>query len=373
MTVADPSPETTETVAPEGDNSALPTTSNTDAPAASSTATETSDKPAGDKSAGEPAGDAPKFKSVHEATKAAMSKDKSAAPSAADVKTVEQPKTAADETTKTAEAERAEEIPAEFSKHPAWIRNAKTRDEAIKARDEFKVGAEKWNSFRELSSAHMGSIENAQAWMNRGGELVKAGVNAAEQKVVTDFAIAAKTDPNRAIEIIKPIYEALQGIVGEVLPNDLKEAVERGEMTEEAAKRLNKSEATARIERTRSAQAGKTAEERDAAEARTTLMGRQHNAVVSWEGRVSKIEPDWERIASLVNEQVGILREARQPKTPEEAVKICDDALAFVKRTAGVGAGPRPAVGGPTTVPSNRQQETRPKDVHEAVKRALAR
>lgn len=377
MTVADPSPETTDNAATEGDKPVTSDTSQPDASAASSTADkETGEKPAGDKPAGDKAGDAPKPKSVLEAAKAALAKDKGVASSATDVKTDQQPKPKTGEggePAKTPEVEKAEEVPAEFSKHPAWIRNAKTRDEAIKARDEFKVDADKWKSFNELATAHMGSNEAAAQWLNRGGDLVKAGVTPQEQHVVTEFAIATKSDPNRALAIIKPIYETLQNIVGEVLPADLREAVERGEMTEDAARRLNKAEASGRIEQRRATMANKAVEDTRTAEATRSTNVAMGNAVVSWEGRVSKNEPDWQRIAPLVNEQVGILREARQPKTPAEAVKLCDDAVAIVKRMVGAGAVAKPNVGAALITSSNRQQEERPKSALEAARRALAR
>lgn len=377
MTVADPSSETKDNAATEGDKALTSDTSQQDAHAASSTATETKadDKPAGDKPAGEKSEDAPKPKSVLEAAKAALAKDKGAAPSAADAKTdqTSKPETGKDGEPVKLEGEKPEEVPQQFKDHPAWQRIAKARDGFKAEAEASKVGADKWKSFNELATAHMGSPEAAAQWLNRGGDLAKAGVTGQEQHVITEFALATKSDPNRAFAIIKPIFEALQNIVGEVLPNDLREAVERGEMTEEAAQRLNKAEATGRIEARRSAMASKTVEDTRAAETTRSTNVAMGNAVASWEGRLAKSDPDWQRIAPLVNEQVGILREARQPKTPAEAVKLCDDAVALVKRMVGTGAGARPAVGAPAIVPSNRQTEERPKSALEAARRALAR
>ncbi|MGZ3330229.1 MAG: hypothetical protein ACXU85_24025 [Xanthobacteraceae bacterium] len=373
MTVADPSSETTDNAATEGDKVGTSDTSQPDASAASSTAsTETAKaEPKGETKAE----DAPKPKSVLEAAKAALAKDKGVAPSATDAKTDQQPKPETGkggEQAKT-EAEKAEEVPQQFKDHPAWQRIAKARDGFKAEAETHKAGAEKWKSFNELATAHMGSPEAAAQWLNRGGDLAKAGVTTQEQHVITEFALATKSDPNKAFAIIKPIFEALQNIVGEVLPNDLREAVDRGEMTEEAAQRLNKAEAAGRINQRRAEAAGKTVEDTRTAEAQRATNVAMGNAVASWEGRLAKSDPDWQRIAPLVNEQVGILREARQPKTPAEAVKLCDDAVALVKRMISTGAVARPAVGAPAIVPSNRQTEERPKSALEAARRALAR
>jgi hypothetical protein len=372
MTVADPSPETPDNAAPESGTPGLPTTSNPDASqVASSTTAETGAETAAPaKGADESAGDAPKPKSAFEAAKAAMAKDKGADPSSADAKPNQQPKPdgKGDEPVKPEgakpEGEKAE-IPQEFSKHPAWIRIAKDRDEKA-------AGAEKWTRFNELATAGYGDPKSAEVWMNQGAQLNRAGVTDQEKQVVLEFAVAAKRDPERAFNIIKPVYEALQGIVGEILPQDLREAVERGEMTEEAAQRLNRSEAKQRIAGRRAQMADDTVKQRDEATAAHNAQTAMAQAVVSWEGRVSATEPDWARIAPLVNEQVTILREARQPKTPEEAVKLCDDAVAIVKKMGGVFAAPKPSVTPPSAAPSQRRQETRAKSVFEHVKRAVS-
>lgn len=373
MTVADPSSETPKSDAPEGaDRGIPPASSTTDAIAASSTATETDAKPAeGDKpKEGEGAGDAPKPASLLEKVKADLDKGKGAAPSAADAKTV-QPEPGKDgQPAAKPEGDKPKdetEVPQEFSKHPRWIALAK-------ARDDLKPAAENWNRFNELVRASgFGDNAAAEAWMNNGARLNQAGVTSKETDILVTFAEATHRDPGFALKIITPIYNALRGIVGEGdLPKDLADQVAAGELTEDHARRIVKADADKAIaehKATRESEGAKQLrEQREATEAAGTMA----NAVFSWESRMATTEPDWARIAPLVNEQVELLREVRQPKTAEDAVKVCNEAVERVKRTIGVVAPAKQAVAPPLAAPSTRQQETPAKDVYEHVKRKFA-
>ena len=372
MTVADPSPETLAPGTTEGSGASIPTSSTTDATAGSSPATETVAAAETPKVEGEGSKDAPKPASLLEAAKAALNKGKGADPSSADAKpTPEQPKAGTDgQPVKPADAPKAEgeaEVPTEFSKHPAWVRIAKARDEA-------KAGAEQWNRFSELvNAAGYGDTKSAEAWMNHGARLNKSGVTAQEQGILVEFAAATKTDPARAFKIIQPIYDALRGIIGEGdLPKDLQDQVASGELTEEHARRIVKSDADKRIAEHARTREGEVAQREREARASQEAGQAMANAVYSWESRMAKTEPDWARIAPLVNEQVGLLKELRNPKTAEEAEKVCNDAVALVKRTIGAVVPARPAVTPPSTPPSQRQQEQRARSAFEHVKRSFA-
>jgi hypothetical protein len=306
-------------------------------------------------------------KSILEAAKAALAaKDKGAASQAADAKD-QQPKPKdgkGEPAAKTTEDEGKAEVPQEFSKHPAWVRIAKQRDE-------FKAGAERWDRFNELvQSGGYGETKAVEDWLNGGTRLNEAGVSTDERGLLLEFAVAAKTDPKRAWEILDPIHKALRGVLGEDdLPDDLKQAVEAGEMTEDAARRVARSEAASRIEAKRTS----IAQERETARNAEQAEGRAHagmtSAVVGWERRQAASDPDWLHIAEAVSDQVALLRAARNPRTPEDAVKVCDDAVAFVKRLRGQ---PKPVVAPSRNTPSNTQTVERPKSVFEAAKRALS-
>ncbi len=384
MPVADPSSETPNADVTDGVDKGNPTTSSTtDASAVSSTATETAAKPAdGEKPAGgEGGGDATKPKSVFEAVKAGLNKDKGADPSSADAKQVQpnQPKDKAGADGQPAKpGEKPEgakpEVPTEFSKHPAWIRIAKDRDQARSELDTAKDGAEKWTRFNELvKSTGFGTTEAADAWMNMGARWNKAGVTEDERMVMSEIAIATRTDPARALKIITPIYDALRGIVGEgSLPADLQAQVDAGELTEEHARRIVRADADKRLAEGRANRESDAArQEREAREAQAAGE-KMFQAVFSWETKQAGSDPDWQRIAPLVNEQIGILRDARKPRTAEDAVKVCDDALAIVKRTIGAVVPPKPAVTPPSTPTANRQPQARAPSLLEHVKRSLA-
>lgn len=361
---------TAATVQPNGDSP------NQDAQqAVSSTATETgtdaqpnaSDKPAGGE-AGDPDGAKERPKSIVEAARQALTKTKGAPASPAADATSQQPKTT-DGKQKPAASATAEDPDKDlpFHKHPRWIE----RGEELKAA---RADAEKWQRFNEL--VHQGGYGDTQAvegWLNGGTQLNQAGVSADERGLLLEFGVAAKTNPERAYEIIKPIYEALRTVIGDVLPADLQQAVDNGEMTEDHARRLAKSEAGSRIQGRRAQIATETVERTQTTQQEALANQAMATAVVSWEQRQASSNPDWESIAKSVSETVAMLRPTRNPRSPEDAVKLCDDALAFVMRTKGTAAQPRPTVKAPGTGHSPTTTQARPKSVLEAARMALAR
>lgn len=298
--------------------------------------------------------------SLLETVKADIEKKGTEAPSAKEPvkETPDKPAVAADAKDPDSEGE-------PFHKHPRWI--------AMRAEvATYKEGAENWNRFNELiDKSGFENRDAATGWLDRGAELTRVGVTSGERELLVEFGHTAKTNPARAMEILKPIYENLREFLGETLSPDLQKAVDDGEMTEDAARRLSKSEASARISSQRvqrTEQDSRTQREagdaeRDQAESAT--------AVVAWERQHAKTDPDWKRIAPAVVEAVTNLRDARKPRTAKESLAVCNDALAFVKRTVGIGAPHRPAVTPPNTNSSTHPTKPRPKSAFEAAKQGL--
>lgn len=377
MTVTDPSSETPSAPGPETADAGVPNSSSqtTDASAASSTADPSASAPADAPKAEGSDGDADasKPKTLIDAVKATL-KSKGTGSSPDDAKTVQPSTQKVGETDPKAAPEAEADVPKEFSKHPAWIRIAKDRDAHKERASQHEQGAKSWSRFNELVKASgFGDERGAEAWMNMGAELNKFGVNDQEKQVLSRFAVATKTDPALALKIIEPIYSALRNIAGEGdLPADLREQVDQGLITDEAARRIARTEASSQIAAARAARADQQAKAEAEARASRETQQAMANEVYSWEQRISSTDPDWQRIAPLVNEQVAILRDARKPQTGADAVKVCEDALALVKKTIGLAPSARTAPLAPPASPSSRRTETPATSVYEHVKRTFA-
>lgn len=363
-----PSAESTEVTGQEVSTEVISTNAVV-ADASQAESSTANDKPEAGSEQGQEDGGAQKPKTVLEAAKAGLDKAKGAASPAEDTKD-QKPKTAPDgkqPATKPEGDVTDTGIPKEFHKHPAWIRIAQERDAN-------KEGAAKWERFNELVQAGgYGETKAVEDWLNGGTQLNQAGVSAEERGLLLEFGVAAKTNPERAFEIVAPIYNALREVLGDVLPSDLQKQVDEGELSEEAARRVAKSEASKRIADHRTQRTTQQVEQDRQVTQDNRAKEAMATAVVSWEQRQSSTNPDWERVASAVSETVANLRAARNPRTPEDAVKLCDDALQFVMRTAGLGQAAKPNVTIPQARSSTRQQAAAPKSAFEAAKLALGR
>lgn len=252
-----------------------------------------------------------------------------------------------------------------FHNHPRW-------KEVQADRAALKPRAENWDRFeaklRETGIGH----EDVTALLDGGTRLNRAGVTSDERHVLFDFAYYVKTDPAKAYEIVEPIFNALRQAVGVELPEDLRKQVDEGEITEDAARRLAKSEATARIAETKAKRTTDESRADQDARAAADLETRIISAATGWEGR-QRSDPDWTAKEKRVVRQIGLLRAAKPPRTPEEAVALCDEALAMVNEDWREMAPRKPEIRPQTASGSTTRAAPEPTTPIEAARQALER
>ncbi len=146
-------------------------------------------------------------------------------------------------------------------------------------------------------------------------------------------------DYKQALDRIKPIYEALQKVIGEELSPELQEKVRLGHITEDDARALSRAAADAqnakqRLEKSETDK--KTANENAQ---RQEFVKETVSAVEAWEAAQAKADPDWHQKRQEVSELVDLAitkkqRELNEPWFPnaKEAVEMSKEALKKVEQ-----------------------------------------
>lgn len=209
------------------------------------------------------------------------------------------------------------------------------------------------------------------------GAIKRAGIDNSELDELVELGGWLKTDQRRALETLKPIVQALEGVVGEVLSPELQERVRLGYITEEDARTLSRSKAGERLATQR---AEKTVAERQAEKDQqefSTLVKSSTEAVEAWDKQKSAKDPDWHLKQKEVAEQVelAIVRESNKRGKPyfptaEEAVKLADTALKTINDRL-QRFKPRPAEIRPATPGASTRSKPAPKTTLDAINNAL--
>jgi len=181
-----------------------------------------------------------------------------------------------------------------------------------------------------------------------------------------------KKNPAEAWKRLQPIITTLRTHVGEVLPDDLAEAVAAGTMSEDGARSL----AFERAERARLAAEVRSRDERGAAEAASRQAAEVQGAMVetirSLENTWKATDPDYAKKAELVWERmVTLMSSERQALSPEIITGIAKRAMEDVnKRLSGFVPAPKPK----TPITENGgagNVHAAPKNALEAARQAL--
>lgn len=210
----------------------------------------------------------------------------------------------ADDASKASDADDAN-LP--FGKHPRWKAVLSERNEARQKAAEYEPDA---RSYRQV----LGFMEQS---------------NLKAEEVQEGFAIMAalKNTPEKALEMLRPHYERLQALVGERLPDDLREKIEDGRLDEVTARELAQTRGRATLmEQGVRERAEREAQAREAAEANARA-----NAAESYIAGKRTTDPDFAVKEPLLR---GAIREAlddaiaagRSPRTPDDVTRIMETA-----------------------------------------------
>lgn len=205
------------------------------------------------------------------------------------------------------------------------------------------------------------------------GFLSDSGINEKEANLLLDIGRNLKRDPLKALEQIKPFYDALSRMSGEVLPDDLRQAVEKGEISEGYAKQLARGRTETAVLSQRTQVVDQQAQERQARQQTERHAAAVGQAISTWDANQAKADPDW----SLKQDRIGELIElevhrAGYPTTPQAAVEMAQKMLAKVNAEMARFQPRRQAVNPVNPASAVRPGPTPPKTALEAAAQRLA-
>lgn len=184
-----------------------------------------------------------------------------------------------------------------------------------------------------------------------------------------------KADPEAALAKLKPIYEGLQTLKGEVLPADLQQEVTDGVIPLERAKEIAQLRAQTKF----GSERAKLTAQQQQQQAQQNLISSMQQGLNTWQQSKAS-DPDYKQkkdlnspdgMYELVNDKWLNLMSLKQPKTAQEAVALAEQAYQAVKKSfAAMLPKPPPR----KSLSSNGSSTTAtqpPKDMHGAVSQML--
>lgn len=213
------------------------------------------------------------------------------------------------------------------------------------------------NEFREQAKTYEA---NAKRYGNVETFLQTHGMSGDEAAEILQVRALMKSNPAEAWKTLKPLVQQLLVDAGEVLPADLHQAVQKGEVTKARAIEISRLRALQTSgQKAQQMQQEQTAQ-RQAQEHQNAIM----TAVSDWEKGVKLKDPDYAALEEDVKMRVVYLQRANGfPKTPEEARKMAEQAYTEARKRLGPQAqqrvpvtpmrGGRVASGQPSSAPKS--------------------
>lgn len=188
-----------------------------------------------------------------------------------------------------------------FHKHPRF-------QQLLKQRDDYKVGAERY--------------QNVQNFMDEHGIAAEEAANA-----YSFMAMVKRGDYVQAWELIKPTVQQLLVAAGEVLPDDLKQKVAAGELTDDAARQIAKEKAKAE-----SATAARSFDQKRQERSQTQNAGKALVTTANdWASAKRKSDPNFAAKEPLLMKEVAwLIQSEGKPTTPEGVKAQLDKAYKAV-------------------------------------------
>jgi hypothetical protein len=196
--------------------------------------------------------------------------------------------------------------------------------------------------FRQLLNERNGYKPDAEKYRQVDRFIRDNGLSNEEAANLLHVGALAKTDPSKAWEMVKPWVSSLLSAAGEVLPEDLKQMVEQGQMSEAAAYEVSRSRASV----TASTTQRQFEERRREMSAQEQAQADYQGAAVSWEQDRRAKDPNFEaKLEPILREIAWRKSQGDIPKTPAEVTAQLNDVYKAVNASL------RPA---PTAAPARQ-------------------
>lgn len=166
--------------------------------------------------------------------------------------------------------------------------------------------------------------------------LQKNNLSSNEANTLFDIGAMMKNDPQKALEAITPYYNQLLEITGNVLPQDLRQQVEQGYITERNAFELSRQKALNANYQNREyvqRQNQHVEGQRQQQELNNNIQSALANLERGWQ----KSDPDYKIKSTRIQERVKLMwyeasRNGQMPRSVDEAVKMAERAKREVEK-----------------------------------------
>jgi len=209
-----------------------------------------------------------------------------------------------------AQAEADKQLP--FHNHPRWKEVIAERDQAVQQVEAFKADAEEQRAI--------------QAYMQEND------IPASEVANALQILAALRNDPAKAREMLAPLIANLDEFTGEKLPADLQKKVDEGLLDAESAKEIAKLRAGQAFTNQRGQERQQKSQQQRQQEAHQQAVQAVYDASAAWEQQKATTDPDWAKIAPLIQKEAqAIMFQEGPAKDAKAATDILERAYASVK------------------------------------------
>lgn len=181
--------------------------------------------------------------------------------------------------------------------------------------------------FRQLLNERNGFKPDAEKYRQVDRFIRENGLTNDEAANLLQVGALAKTDPAKAWEMVKPWVSNLLSAAGEVLPEDLKQMVDQGQMSEAAAYEVSRSRASV----TASTTQRQFEERRREMTAQEQADADYRGAAVSWETDRRAKDPNFDtKLEPILREIAWRKSQGDIPRTPAEVTAQLNDVYKTV-------------------------------------------
>jgi hypothetical protein len=171
-----------------------------------------------------------------------------------------------------------------------------------------------------------------QAYQNIHNYCTQAGITSQDFDFWLSVGALAKSDPQKALELLQPQLQQLQSVTGDVLPPDLQEAVKLGEITEAHARRLAKAEGQKNLVQKQSQQT----QEQLRAQGQQQFANQLQNTLSTWITNKQTSDPDLKpaskdapdgKLEFVMMKIAELWRNGAKVESPQDLVGLAEEAL----------------------------------------------
>lgn len=223
----------------------------------------------------------------------------------------------------------------------------------IDQRDDWKGKVEAVEQEREQYRSGHEQFEAITGYMQQN--------NLQTQDVVDALQIAAafNSDPARAAEMLAPKMKMLQQFTGEILPDELQQQVDMGEISEAAAREhVRLRHENARLQTTQLRRDQEQQQQVQAQQVENAGL-QMAQAADAEQTKIAAMDPDYEKKIPWIKDRLALLIQQRRPQTADDAAQLVREVHADVSREYSkvaarpqVRPGPDSTLGGKTTSPT---------------------